>query len=76
MQDFHNNRSSSSDYANSTRTEAVSLLERRYPPPANSRGTARSSQCFSSTDDAAWSAPHPVVIQSPLQNCADQSQVF
>uniref|UniRef100_A0A1I8EZR6 Tyrosine-protein kinase receptor n=1 Tax=Wuchereria bancrofti TaxID=6293 RepID=A0A1I8EZR6_WUCBA len=35
--DSCNNRSISSDYANAIRTEVVSLLERRYPPPMKLR---------------------------------------
>ncbi|EJD76771.1 tyrosine-protein kinase receptor [Loa loa] len=72
------NRLVSSDYANAIRTEAVSLLERRYPPPMKVRILPPSvPDDFSSPNMTnSLRLSNPSNDQSLLQNYMNQSQIL
>uniref|UniRef100_A0A0R3RZW8 Tyrosine-protein kinase receptor n=1 Tax=Elaeophora elaphi TaxID=1147741 RepID=A0A0R3RZW8_9BILA len=72
------NRLVGSDYANAIRTEAVSLLERRYPPPMKLRvvPTSMSNDLSSSTMISSLKSSHPSTDQSLAQNYMNQSQIL
>ncbi|VDO35524.1 unnamed protein product [Brugia timori] len=75
--DSCNNRSISSDYANAIRTEVVSLLEKRYPPPMKLVLPSSTSDDFLSPSvtnslKSSNSSNH----QSLLQDCMNQSQIL
>ncbi|OZC04865.1 hypothetical protein X798_08167 [Onchocerca flexuosa] len=76
--DSSNNRLIGSEYANAIRTEAVSLLERRYPPPMKLRVlTSPISTDFSSPNVISSSrSSNPLNDQSLLQNYMNQSQIL
>ncbi|MCP9264785.1 Tyrosine-protein kinase receptor [Dirofilaria immitis] len=77
--DSYSNRLSGSDYANAIRTEAVSLLERRYPSPLKLRvlGSSSISNDFSSPSVInSLRSSKPLDDQSLLQNYMNQSQIL
>uniref|UniRef100_A0A915PNA2 receptor protein-tyrosine kinase n=1 Tax=Setaria digitata TaxID=48799 RepID=A0A915PNA2_9BILA len=72
------NRLDGSDYANAIRTEAVSLLERRYPPPIKLRVSSSPLSDDYSLPSVISSlrSSKPLNNQPLLQNYMNQSQIL